>query len=131
MIKPSMCGEEPALRNTMAVAMTFYIQTVRVLGNGSMRGTHGVVSIAVCMASLVVLLGIGHGRNHHTWQRTVGDESLHAFHLRVQHRFRILNDNFGAWRALLNRQSQYMRCIPEMRMTGCTEVHTLAQRRVG
>ena len=64
-----MCGEEPVLRNTIAVAMTFYIQTVRVLGNGSVRGTHGVVSIAVCMASLVVLLGIGHGRNHHTWQR--------------------------------------------------------------
>src|SRR5437773_136880 len=70
MIQPRMFGEDPVPRNASAVAMTFYIQTVRVLGNGSVRGTHGVVSIAVCMASMVVLLGIGHGRNHHTWQRT-------------------------------------------------------------
>jgi len=90
-----MFGDDPVPRNTIAVAMTFYIETVRVLGNGSVRGTHGVVSIAVSMASMVLLLGIGHGRNHHTWQRTVGDEPLHAFHLRVQRRFRFLNDSSG------------------------------------
>jgi hypothetical protein len=56
-----MFGEDPVPRNTIAVAMTFYVQTVRVLGYGSVRGTHGVVSIAVCMASMMLLLGIGHG----------------------------------------------------------------------
>ena len=131
MIQPSMCGQAPVPRNTSAVAMTFYIETVRVLGYGSVRGTYGVVSIAICMASMVLWLGIGHGRNHHTCQRTVGDESLHAFHLRVQRRFIILNDSARAWRARLNRRSLDMRWIPEMRMTGCTRLHALAQRRVG
>jgi hypothetical protein len=74
-IQPGMFGEDPVPRNTIAVAMTLYIEAVRVLGYSSVCGTHGVVSTAVCTASTVVLLGIGHGRHHHTWQRTVGDES--------------------------------------------------------
>jgi hypothetical protein len=62
-----MFGEEPVLRNTIAVTMTFHIQAVGVLGDGSVCDTLGVVSIAVCMASMVLSLGVGHGRSHHTW----------------------------------------------------------------
>jgi hypothetical protein len=75
MIQPNMFGKEPVLRNTSAVAMIFDIKMVRVLGNRSVRSAHCVVSIAVCMASMVLLLGIRHGRNHHTRQRAVDDES--------------------------------------------------------
>jgi hypothetical protein len=73
-IQPDIFGEEPVPRNTIAVATTLYIESVRVLGDDSVRGTHGVVSVAVCAASTVVLRGIGHGRHHDTWERTVGDD---------------------------------------------------------
>jgi hypothetical protein len=50
--QPRLFGEAPILRHATAVTATIEVEPIRVFGDEPVRGTQGIVDLAVCLASI-------------------------------------------------------------------------------